>query len=222
MARPKVANSGAERKEHKNVRWKPRTTLAAASLAAHQRARILQAAEQCFIDTGFHSASVPQIASRAVMSVGLIYRYFRCKDDIVNAVIERQVNAECYPTIERWGSPDDACDALLDVFDRWRCTDDPTTNAGLFLNAIVECTREPTLARTFLDKDRITVERLTLAVQRIARGRGVALTSTVAHGRAELLQCLVEGMASRSVRDPKLQRADLNPGLTQIVNSLFK
>ena len=41
-----------------------------------QRSRILAAAEKCFVQQGFHAASMASIATTAGMSPGLIYRYF--------------------------------------------------------------------------------------------------------------------------------------------------
>ena len=92
---------------------------------------------------------------------------------------------------------------------RWRRGDDPKMNAGLILELTAECTRDPEIARVVRDKDRIVGDRLAQAVQRIAQARGVMLTRRrSARARAMLLQCLVEGLACRVVRDPKLRRAN--------------
>ena len=55
--------------------------------AARQRERILQAAEKCFIESGFQAASIAHIADTAGISAGLIYRYFDSKALIVKAII---------------------------------------------------------------------------------------------------------------------------------------
>ncbi len=53
--------------------------------ALHERRRleILTAAEHCFIAKGFHQASMADIAKTAGLSMGLLYRYFRNKAEIV-------------------------------------------------------------------------------------------------------------------------------------------
>src|SRR3546814_17854087 len=56
-----------------------------------QRERILCAAQKCFVEHGFHAASMASIAETAEMSAGLIYRYFENKNAIIMAIVERQL-----------------------------------------------------------------------------------------------------------------------------------
>lgn len=51
-----------------------------------KRARILAAALECFAEKGFHGTPVPDIAARAQVGAGTIYRYFESKEALVNAV----------------------------------------------------------------------------------------------------------------------------------------
>src|SRR5690606_41896893 len=59
--------------------------------AQAQRERILAAAQKCFVESGFHAASMASISEAAGMSPGLIYRYFENKNSIILAIIERQL-----------------------------------------------------------------------------------------------------------------------------------
>ncbi|MFI4868565.1 MAG: TetR/AcrR family transcriptional regulator [Steroidobacterales bacterium] len=194
---------------------------AAASHAERQRARILAAAEKCFIESGFHAASIAHIAQTAGISPGLIYRYFDSKALIVKAIIERHIETAGTNEIDRLNSPGDVCEAMLGLFERWQRGDDPKMNAGLFLDLTAECTRDPMIARVVRDKDRIIGDGLAQAVQRIAQARGVMLPSAEARERAELLHCLVEGLACRVVRAPKLRRAQLKPMLEKMIGVLL-
>ncbi|MGD8359415.1 MAG: helix-turn-helix domain-containing protein, partial [Lysobacterales bacterium] len=56
-----------------------------------QRERILSAAQACFVESGFHAASMANIAETAEMSPGLIYRYFESKNAIILAIIDKQL-----------------------------------------------------------------------------------------------------------------------------------
>src|SRR3546814_19480203 len=47
-----------------------------------QRERILCAAQKCFVEHGFHAASMASIAETAEMSAGLLYRSFQ-KDNAI-------------------------------------------------------------------------------------------------------------------------------------------
>ena len=194
---------------------------AAATHAARQRERILDAAEKCFIESGFHAASMSHIADTAGISAGLIYRYFDSKALIVKAIIERHLETDGTCAIDWLNTPEDVCDAMLDLFDSWQRGDDPKMNAGLFLDLTAECTRDPAIARVVRDKDSVVGDGLAQVVRRIARSRGVILTNATARARADMLQCLMEGLASRVVRDPKLRRATLKPMLEKVIAVLL-
>ncbi|MGC2459863.1 MAG: TetR/AcrR family transcriptional regulator [Steroidobacteraceae bacterium] len=193
----------------------------AATHAARQRERILEAAEQCFIESGFHAASMARIAQTAGISAGLIYRYFDSKGLIVKAIIERHVETDGSCAMDRLNSSEDVCTAMLDLFECWQRGDDPKMNAGLLLDLTAVCTRDPQIARVVRDKDRVVSDRLAQVVRRIARARGVILKSAAARDRADLLQCLMEGLASRVVRDPKVRRSSLKPMLEKVIAVLL-
>lgn len=53
---------------------------------------IINAARQCFRASGFHGASMSQIAAEARLSVGQIYRYFASKDAIIEEMIRRIID----------------------------------------------------------------------------------------------------------------------------------
>jgi AcrR family transcriptional regulator len=190
--------------------------------AAHQRERILDAAERCFIDAGFHAAGMARVAETAGVSAGLIYRYFDSKASIVQAIIARHLENEGSRVIDQLSSPEEMCDAMLDVFERWRRGDDPKMNACLLLDLAAECTRDAKIARAVRDKDRTVEAHLSRAVERIMEARGVKISAAEARSRAIILQCLFEGLASRAVRDPTLQRRTLKPAMQKIVSVLLQ
>jgi len=195
--------------------------LPAATRAARQRERILEAAEKCFIESGFHAASMAHIAQTAGISAGLIYRYFDSKARIVKAIIERHLETDGACAMDWLNSTEDVCAAMLDLFESWQRGDDPKMNAGLLLDLTAVCTRDPAIARVVRDKDRVVGERLAQVVRRIARARGVVLTSAAARDRADMLQCLMEGLASRVVRNPNVRRSNLKPMLEKVVAVLL-
>ncbi len=188
--------------------------------AAQQRRRILDAAEHCFINKGFHAANMTCIAATAGVSAGLIYRYFDGKSAIVKAIIARHLETEGTSDIDQLNSQDEVCAAMLLAFERWRRSDDPSMNAALFLELTAAATRDAQIARAVRDKDRIIGRAVQRAVRRMARARGVTLSSAVARGRAEILLCLVQGLASRAVREPTLRRRTLEPVLDAILGVL--
>ncbi len=53
-------------------------------IPASRRQQIETAALQLFCERGFHGTSIPQLAERAGVSAGLLYRYFASKEALVN------------------------------------------------------------------------------------------------------------------------------------------
>jgi len=53
-----------------------------------KRSQILDAALKLFSDRGFHGTAVPDIATLAGVGTGTIYRYFRDKEGLVNALYQ--------------------------------------------------------------------------------------------------------------------------------------
>jgi TetR/AcrR family transcriptional repressor of uid operon len=60
--------------------------------------RILEAAQACFVRSGFQGASMQQICAEVGMSPGALYRYFPSKEAIVEAICEadRQDDMTCF------------------------------------------------------------------------------------------------------------------------------
>ncbi len=60
-----------------------------------RRQQILDAARELLFEKGLHAITVNQIARRAELSVGLIYFYFKSKEDIYAALQEEGLNTLC-------------------------------------------------------------------------------------------------------------------------------
>src|SRR5271166_6381749 len=59
---------------------------------ANTRERLLSAARTVFASSGFHGASVEEIASRAGFSTGALYSNFDGKEDLFLVLMEREIN----------------------------------------------------------------------------------------------------------------------------------
>lgn len=56
---------------------------------SEKRQAILQAALELFADQGFHGAPTSQLAQKAGVGVGTLYRYFKDKDDLIRGLYRR-------------------------------------------------------------------------------------------------------------------------------------
>lgn len=62
------------------------------SLAERRRLEIIEAAERCVMKTGLHRLTLRDIACEQGGSLGNIYNYFANKEEIVEAIVERETD----------------------------------------------------------------------------------------------------------------------------------
>ena len=163
--------------------------------AEMQRNRILDAAQHCFIEHGFHAASMASIADTAGMSAGLIYRYFENKSAIILAIVDRQLHL--LRDDIRLNRRIDLPAEMAQNYGRSCASEGKGMNAALLLEISAEATRDPQVAAALDHFD-------------------------VTPGRALLLQCLFEGLKLRETREPELDRELLSAALHEFVPLLLK
>ncbi|HRG16914.1 MAG TPA: helix-turn-helix domain-containing protein [Pseudomonadota bacterium] len=181
----------------------PEKPAAAHDRATAQRDRILNAARQCFIEHGFHAASMASIADAADISAGLIYRYFDSKNAIILAIIERQL-AEKRADIASLAPGIDFAERIVELVARWRVGDARAMNPALFLEMSALGTRDPQIGNALLAADRLTRGDFARWLRQRAERSGTTLSDGEATVRAFTLQCLIEGLALRVVREPDI------------------
>lgn len=203
-----------------------KSTVKAEARTQAQRERILTAARKCFVEHGFHAASMASIAATADISVGLIYRYFESKNDIIVAIIEQQL------TLLR------ADLALLDnsVDLAARLTEGcGTCGAGpkgsnqaqrlspaLFLEMSAEATRDPKIAAALNAFDSAVRADIASWLSRGADKGGYGQPESLSPARALMLQCMIDGLKVRAAREPKLDKALLRKALDEILPVLLE
>ena len=184
-----------------------------------QRKRILDAAQQCFIEHGFHGASMANIAETAGMSAGLIYRYFENKSAIILAIVEEQLVLlrEEISLNDRPELPQ----LMADNYAR-TCGAQRGMNAALLLEISAEATRDPQIAQALDDYDAAVRQALCEWLSRNRKQGGQGLPKDVAPRRALVLQCLFEGLKLRETREPGLDRGLLLAALQEVVPGILE
>lgn len=76
--------------------------------------RILEAAKNCFVRSGFQGASMQQICAECGMSPGALYRYFPSKESIVEAICaaDREDDMTCFGALKH---ADSAVEGLVEA-----------------------------------------------------------------------------------------------------------
>lgn len=185
-----------------------------------QRERILNAAQTCFIEHGFHAAGMALIAQAADMSPSLIYRYFDSKNAIILAIVERQV-ANGRTAIRNLYYAPDFTAAAYEAFTQWRTADPRIMNAALFLEMTAEASRNPTLASAFATSDQELRTEISNWLSASVTDGGKGLSVEVAQWRAICMQCFMEGLAIRALREPELSSTKLKLAIADFVAGMF-
>ena len=160
--------------------------------------QVLDAAETCFRLHGFHATSMAHLAAGAHMSVGHIYRYFPGKDDIIAAVVERDVAAAMadFDAVE-----DDEAGVFPAFFEHWRSKIERMSERGcgaLWLEIMSEAARNPRAARVMAQFRARVVKRLCSLFQAGAPGRW---TDAEVAEKVELLMLLTDAVAFKAISE---------------------
>jgi len=188
--------------------------------AAAQRERILCAAQKCFIEYGFHAASMSNIAAAAAMSPGLVYRYFENKSAIILAIVERQLQ-EGRAHVADLHSSADLAESILDTFEKWRARDPSVVNPALLLEMSAEATRDPQIAEALRSSDARIFADLQSWMVRGVEEDGLGLPPDLAARRVILLEFFIHGLAVSVARRPDRVPEALREIINAFVNRLL-
>lgn len=94
-------------------------TRSAATHAAEMRQRILDSAHQVMLSGGYRATTMPAIAARAGVSVGLLYRYFDSKEELYLAMCEAVTQAQLDELAVHIGSIEDPRDRIAAAVDQF-------------------------------------------------------------------------------------------------------
>ena len=184
-----------------------------------QRRRILAAAQEQFIESGFHGASMAAIAECAGVSPGLIYRYFKNKNAIILEIINEQL-AVATQRIREMHSTDDFASGIIAYFDAHDDDDYGAMSTALFLEICAEATRDPEIGKALAHFDQTVRAEFVDLFQRGREQGGYGLDARAARERALSLVVLLDGIKIRKAREPGLDRGLLRQGVNDLLGAL--
>ena len=115
-----------------------------------RRELILDVAQEVFLEEGFGNASMSTIAARLGGSKGTLYNYFKSKDDLFNAYVERRCRwqDEVFAMPTAGETPEATLRRIASAYLRRILTDFNLRNYRLIS---AEAERSPDIGRTFYD-----------------------------------------------------------------------
>ncbi|MCO7253406.1 TetR/AcrR family transcriptional regulator [Dickeya oryzae] len=185
-----------------------------------RRDQIVAAARLCFRRSGFHGASMAEIAGQAQLSVGQIYRYFVNKDDIIEEIVRRIVDIRLQRMTPENGDPQ----RFIPLLARRQLPadlggdDDGDDNDNLLMLEVAsEATRNPRVANIMRDAE----QKMFTHTSTLIKKRFPHFPDEDIAARTELIAVLCEGTTFRSLIPQHAPVAVLEQLYQTLIDSLF-
>jgi len=159
-----------------------------------RRARILDAAERCFVRSGFHRTTMQDVAAEAAMSPGNLYRYFASKDAIVAGLAERD-RAEVSRDFAGFINVENFAEGF-ELLARKHLQEEPRNRAILCLEIWAEATRNAAFAELTHEFRRELAGRMTQLFTEV-QARGAIAAGVDPEALALLVITFADGLFVR-------------------------
>jgi AcrR family transcriptional regulator len=168
-----------------------------------RRQQILEAAMICFGECGFHQTSMHDISEKAGISVGLIYRYFKNKDEVI-AALAAEHKRNIAELLERANQAPTLLEAMEILFTSDCCKRSPQIISAFVVDLFAEASRNPRVAKVVRDVTRAKSAGVAALIARSPEAK------TATHGLkpAEIAEMIF------AVNDGTMMRAVLRPSST--------
>lgn len=183
-----------------------------------RRAHILDAAQRCFIQAGFHRATMSDICKEAGVSPGALYNYFPSKEALIAGLCEREC-ATFAALLAAKGDETDVVGALNGIADQCAFMQAPE-KLRLHFDIAAEAARNPAIAETVRASDAFVIESF---VEFFARARDAGRIDPVCDVRiaAQILLMVGNGMFLYRSQNTDFDPLSIRPALDRIVKALL-
>ena len=162
-----------------------------------RRRQILEAAMICFAKRGFHQTSMHDISAEAGISVGLIYRYFKNKEEVI-AALAAEHKKDIAELLERAGEAPTLLEAMEILFTSDCCEHSPQIISAFVVDLFAEASRNPRVAKVVRNVVKTKTDGVAALIARSPEGRRLAPWLD-AHEIAEMIFAVNDGTMMRSV-----------------------
>lgn len=169
------------------------------SRAMERRERVLCAARRLFADNGFHNTGIARIARESDVQVGQLYRDFASKEDIVIAIVERDMN-DFLPDLELAAAltADDRA-GIRSWIARFIACRETRTDRRVIAEIFAEASRSPRVAGIVTHIHDGFRACLIEALERLAPGDAIAARREML---VELVMTISAGVFQRRLTNP--------------------
>ncbi|HJZ43684.1 MAG TPA: TetR/AcrR family transcriptional regulator [Hyphomicrobiaceae bacterium] len=186
-----------------------------------QRARrehILEAAERCFANTGFHRTTMHDICKEAAVSPGALYVYFDSKEALIAGIAGRD-RAEF---ADRLAALSDAPDFLkaLETLGEHYFIEEPAYRRRMCIEIGLESTRNPRVGEIFQEVDRFVASGFEQLFARL-KAEGRIAPELDIPTVAKLFLLIGDGLFWRRATDPAFDGKLMVPPALKLLAKLL-
>ena len=186
-----------------------------------RRQQILEASMLCFAECGFHRTSMHDISAAAGISVGLIYRYFKNKEEVI-AALAAEHKRSIAALLERAGDAPTLLEAMEILFTSHCCLRSPQIISAFVVDLFAEASRNPRVARVVRDVTKTKTDGVAALIARSPEMKR-ARPGLDPHEIAEMIFAVNDGTMMRSVlRGPSSSAARQREHQMNVARTLWR
>lgn len=184
-----------------------------------RRQQILDAAAECFRKSGFHGASMSEIAKSFGMSAGHIYNYFDSKEAIIEAMVKRDMD-QSLERIAKIQGEKDILKAMLGTVDEG--VQRRIDRSELDTEILAEAARNPKIAASVQCTDTVIRDKVTHLIRGIQPEKNKPSCELNLAAKTTLLMALFDGLQIRAIRDPNMKADDVGRVLKTVIQQMLQ
>tara|TARA_R110000868_G_scaffold10268_5_gene50295 strand:- start:626 stop:1234 length:609 start_codon:yes stop_codon:yes gene_type:complete len=167
------------------------------------KARILTAARDLFDSHGFHQTSMAELAAAAQVSVGQIYRLFKGKEDIIEALVHADADEWCDDMAILRERLHAGLLSIEQTFEQLLLHTIDEKNEALSFDILAESFRNPAVGDTIANM----CMRFRTYIRDFACAANPDLSGEALEGAEEVVLACMFGLGHRSLSRPQLSAA---------------
>lgn len=168
---------------------------------AERMKQILDGARKCFVERGFHGASISDITESADVSAANIYQYFSNKDALIVALAEDDLKQDIQ-LIQSIAGTDLQVDEMAQYLGAVFSTAEGLQKARMRIEILSEASRNPQIAKLVRDWGAVSAKTVEAVILELQKKKRVP-KSIMPHEAADKICVLYEGLTNRYVINHK-------------------
>lgn len=185
---------------------------------AARREHILDAAERCFAQSGFHPTTMQDICRAAGVSPGAVYGYFDSKEALIAGISERD-RQEFSERLAALADAPDFMQALATLGEHYFLTE-PADSHRMCIEIGLESTRNPRVGEIFRRFDSYLIEGFETLFQRM-KDEGRIAPALDIPTTVRVFSIIADGMFWRRAVDPGFDAQKVLPAVLSQIRALL-